>query len=125
MDALKLVGLEDRAFHMPNQLSGGQQQRVAIARSLVNNPLIIMADEPTGNLDTRTSYEIMEIFQGLNEKGITIIMVTHERDIAQFARANIMFRDGRIIANTVVADRKIAKEEIPLLPVPDVTEILT
>lgn len=125
MSALKMVGLAERAHHMPSQLSGGQQQRVAIARSLVNNPLIIMADEPTGNLDTRTSYEIMEIFQGLNDKGITILMVTHERDIAQFARTNIMFRDGRITANTIVENRKTATEELPRLPVLDSAEILT
>lgn len=84
-----------------------------------------MADEPTGNLDTRTSYEIMEIFQGLNDKGITILMVTHERDIAQFARTNIMFRDGRITANTIVENRKTATEELPRLPVLDSAEILT
>ncbi len=125
MAALKSVGLAERAFHMPNQLSGGQQQRVAIARSLVNNPLVIMADEPTGNLDTRSSYEIMEIFQNLNDKGITIVMVTHEMDIAQFARTNILFRDGKIVTNSVVVDRKIASEELKNLPVLDVNEIMT
>ena len=123
--ALKSVGLAERADHMPNQLSGGQQQRVAIARSLVNNPLVIMADEPTGNLDTKSSYEIMQIFQDLNDKGITIVMVTHEPDIAQFAKSNILFRDGQIVSNVEVKNRKFAKEEIPKLPVLDKNEILT
>ena len=125
MAALKSVGLAERADHMPNQLSGGQQQRVAIARSLVNDPVVIMADEPTGNLDTRSSYEIMEIFQELNDKGITIVMVTHETDIAQFAKTNIMFRDGQIVSNTEVKERKFAKIEIPKLPVLDTKDILT
>jgi putative ABC transport system ATP-binding protein len=125
MTALKSVGLAERADHLPNQLSGGQQQRVAIARSLVNDPLVIMADEPTGNLDTRTSYEIMGIFQELNDKGITIVMVTHETDIAQFAKTNILFRDGNIVSNVEVKERKFAKEEIPKLPVLDAKEILT
>ena len=125
MNALRSVGLAERANHMPNQLSGGQQQRVAIARSLVNEPLVIMADEPTGNLDTRSSYEIMGIFQDLNEKGITIVMVTHELDIAQFARTNIMFRDGQITSNNTVQNRKIAKDELPKLPVINLSEVLT
>jgi putative ABC transport system ATP-binding protein len=111
-EALKSVGLADRVDAMPNQLSGGQQQRVAIARALVNDPLVIMADEPTGNLDSRTSYEIMEIFQKLNDNGITIVMVTHEPDIAEFAKSNVMFKDGKIIANNLVKDRKIATEEL-------------
>ena len=114
--ALKAVGLGGRTESMPNQLSGGMQQRVAIARSLVNNPVVIMADEPTGNLDTRTSFEIMEIFQNLNEKGITIVMVTHETDIAQFALTNVVFRDGKIIANQAVKGRKNATEELKNLP---------
>ncbi len=111
-EALKSVGLTDRIRAMPNQLSGGQQQRVAIARALVNNPLMILADEPTGNLDSRTSYEIMEIFQTLNDKGITIVMVTHEPDISQFAKNNIVFRDGKIIANNPVKTRKSAADEL-------------
>jgi putative ABC transport system ATP-binding protein len=94
--ALSLVGLADRAAHFPSQLSGGQQQRVAIARALVNRPSILLADEPTGNLDSRTSVEIMETFQDLNDRGLTIVMVTHEHDIAQFARRVIVFRDGTI-----------------------------
>jgi putative ABC transport system ATP-binding protein len=106
------VGLADRMNSLPNQLSGGQQQRVAIARSLINEPVVIMADEPTGNLDSRTSYEIMAIFQQLNDKGITIVMVTHEPDIALFALSNIVFKDGKIIANNKVANRKIATKEL-------------
>jgi len=112
IESLTAVGLADRVDAMPNQLSGGQQQRVAIARALVNDPLVIMADEPTGNLDSRTSYEIMDIFQKLNDKGITIVMVTHEPDIAQFAKTNIVFKDGKIIANQEVKDRKVATEEL-------------
>lgn len=115
-EALKSVGLADRANSLPNQLSGGQQQRVAIARALVNHPVVIMADEPTGNLDTRTSYEIMEIFQSLNANGATIVIVTHEADIAHFALTNVIFRDGRIIANYDVKDRRIASDEIKKLP---------
>ena len=116
MEALKSVGLADRAKSLPNQLSGGQQQRVAIARALVNEPVVIMADEPTGNLDTRTSYEIMEIFHNLNLKGSTIVMVTHEADIAQFALTNVIFKDGRIISNNNVKLRKEAEEELKNLP---------
>lgn len=108
--ALEAVGLSDRRHHMPNQLSGGQQQRVAIARSLVNNPVLILADEPTGNLDTRTSIEIMELFQDLNEKGRTIVFVTHEPDIAKYASRNIMFRDGKISRESTVTERMDAKE---------------
>ena len=103
---------------MPNQLSGGEQQRVAIARALVNNPRMILADEPTGNLDSRTSYEIMGIFQRLNEEGITIVMVTHEPDIAQFARNIVVFRDGRIMAYNPVSTRKQAAEELKKMSLP-------
>ena len=108
MAALSRVGLADRADHYSNQLSGGQQQRVAIARALVNEPAIILADEPTGNLDSRTSVEIMCTFQQLNRQGITIIMVTHEPDIAAFTGRQIIFRDGLITSDTPNAAPKIA-----------------
>jgi putative ABC transport system ATP-binding protein len=99
-EVLKLVGLAERFDHMPNQLSGGQQQRVAVARSLVNHPALILADEPTGNLDSKTSAEIMELFQNLNDKeGITIVLVTHESDIAAYAKRQILFKDGLIISD--------------------------
>lgn len=101
LEALHLVGLDDRRAHHPNQLSGGQQQRVAIARALVNEPVLLLADEATGNLDTRTSYEIMSLFQSLNEKGKTIVFVTHETDIANFTKRSIRLRDGHIISDTV------------------------
>jgi putative ABC transport system ATP-binding protein len=109
MGALAQVGLADRADHYSNQLSGGQQQRVAIARALVNEPAIIMADEPTGNLDSKTSEEIMGIFQLLNHQGITIIMVTHEADIASFTGRHIIFRDGLIVSDTPNAAQRLAK----------------
>jgi len=118
-EALERVGLGDRIHHYPNQLSGGQQQRVAIARSLVNDPSIILADEPTGNLDSRTSVEVMGIFQELNNNGITIILVTHEPDIAEFAKRHIVFRDGKIRADKVNSKPKIASEVIKDLPLID------
>jgi putative ABC transport system ATP-binding protein len=115
-DALALVGLADRADHFPSQLSGGQQQRVAIARALVNEPSILFADEPTGNLDSRTSVEIMEIFQRLNDAGLTIVMVTHEHDIAQFAKRVLVFRDGKVRKDEPVSGRLEAREVLKTLP---------
>jgi len=120
--ALNMVGLGERTHHYPNQLSGGQQQRVAIARALVNDPSIVLADEPTGNLDSRTSVEVMGIFQDLNEKGITIILVTHEPDIAQFAKRHIIFRDGRIKSDRPNPSPKLAAEVIRDLPAVDLEE---
>src|SRR6478672_1177755 len=116
VDALKLVGLGDRIDHFPSQLSGGQQQRVAIARALVNRPSILLADEPTGNLDSRTSVEVMEIFQNLNDKGLTIILVTHEHDIAQFTKRSIVFNDGKIRRDEPNANRASAAETLKTMP---------
>ena len=110
--SLALVGLADRADHKPNQLSGGQQQRVAIARALVNQPSLLLADEPTGNLDSQTSIEIMGVFQKLNDAGITIIMVTHELDVARYTKRMIILRDGKILTDEKVADRFIAENEL-------------
>jgi putative ABC transport system ATP-binding protein len=119
VEMLTAVGLETRADHHPNQLSGGQQQRVAIARALVNNPSILLADEPTGNLDTRTSIEVMEIFQRLNrDRGITVLLITHERDIAEYGSRIVTFRDGQVIADRPVASRRLASEEMSALPEP-------
>jgi putative ABC transport system ATP-binding protein len=118
LNALRIVGLAERADHRPNQLSGGQQQRVAIARSLINNPRIILADEPTGALDSRTSIEIMAIFQRLNrEQEISIIVVTHEPDIAQYGQRIITFKDGRIVSDQPVRDRRNAEWELHEEPV--------
>ncbi len=116
LEALNMVGLSNRAGHFPNQLSGGQQQRVAIARSLVNDPVILLADEPTGNLDTRTSYEVMSIFQQLNQRGITIALITHEPEISEFTSINVVFRDGKIKRESNVKHVKNATEELAALP---------
>lgn len=122
VQALDDVSLNDRMYHMPNQLSGGQQQRVAIARSLVNDPVMILADEPTGNLDTRASYEILDLFQELNDKGKTIVMVTHEPDYARLSKRNVLFRDGLIQKEHTVTDHSIAREILKTLPVEDEEE---
>ncbi|MFQ5569224.1 MAG: ABC transporter ATP-binding protein [Rhodothermales bacterium] len=114
-EALERVGLGDRMDHEPSELSGGQQQRVAIARALVSNPAILLADEPTGNLDSRTSVEVMALFQELNDQGITIILITHERDISQCAQRIIELRDGRIIVDKPVQDRRVAAIELQQL----------
>ncbi|MBF0407771.1 MAG: ABC transporter ATP-binding protein [Candidatus Riflebacteria bacterium] len=118
-EALGAVGLAGRENHHPNQLSGGQQQRVAIARSLVNSPAMILADEPTGNLDTRSSVEIMGIFQNLNSQGITIILITHEADIAEFAKRKILFRDGLMVSDVTNAKQASAAEALKKLPIAD------
>lgn len=110
--ALEKVGLKDRVHHEPTQLSGGQQQRVAVARALVNRPAIILADEPTGNLDSLTSIELMALFQELNDQGITIIIVTHERDIAQYTKRLVTIRDGSKIQDEPVPDRRIASKDL-------------
>jgi putative ABC transport system ATP-binding protein len=113
--ALDIVGLSQRADHFPSQLSGGQQQRVAIARALVNQPQVLLADEPTGNLDSKTSVEVMGVFQQLNDQGITIVMVTHELDIAHFCKRNLIMRDGRIVSDVQVANRSVASAEMQKL----------
>ena len=110
--ALGIVGLADRADHHPSQLSGGQQQRVAVARALVNQPAMLLADEPTGNLDSRTSIEIMGVFQKLNDEGITIIMVTHELDIARYTKRNVVMRDGGVVSDVPVSSRLNAQDEL-------------
>jgi len=124
MEVLEAVGLADRFHHLPNQLSGGQQQRVAIARALINEPSILLADEPTGNLDTRTSIEVMGIFQRLNEeRGITVLLITHEADIAEYGTRIIRFRDGRVVADQKVIHRRNAADELAALPPPAPDEI--
>jgi putative ABC transport system ATP-binding protein len=117
MEALKLVGLESRSHHLPNQLSGGQQQRVAIARALINNPSILLADEPTGNLDTKTSIEVMGVFQQLNrERGITVLLITHEHDIAEYGTRVVSFRDGVVKTDEQIIKRRVAADELAALP---------
>jgi putative ABC transport system ATP-binding protein len=111
-EALARVGLGDRLEHTSGQLSGGQQQRVAIARALVNRPILLLADEPTGNLDSRTSVEVMGIFQELNEQGLTVVLVTHEPDIADHARRVVTFKDGQVLSDVPVSRRKVAREEL-------------
>ena len=118
-EVLTLVGLGERLDHFPSQLSGGQQQRVAIARALVNSPSILLADEPTGNLDSRTSVEIMQIFQALNDQGLTIVLVTHEPDIAEFAKRIVVFRDGKIRRDDPVQKRPRAADVLKTLPAID------
>ena len=119
-EVLSLVGLGERTDHFPNQLSGGQQQRVAIARALITDPAIILADEPTGNLDTRTSIEVMDIFQRLNrERGITVMLITHEQDIAEHGTRIIKFRDGRVVSDLQVTNRRDAGQELAALPPPE------
>jgi putative ABC transport system ATP-binding protein len=121
VEMLELVGLGNRSDHHPNQLSGGQQQRVAIARALINNPSILLADEPTGNLDTRTSIEVMGIFQRLNqERGITVVLITHEMDIAEYGTRTVMFRDGHVVADKAVSSRRVAEAELAALPAAEV-----
>jgi putative ABC transport system ATP-binding protein len=117
MEMLTLVGLGNRADHHPNQLSGGQQQRVAIARALINNPSLLLADEPTGNLDSKTSIEVMGIFQRLNnERGITVVLITHEMDIAEYGTRSVTFRDGQVVADKAVPRRRAAEAELAALP---------
>ncbi|MCX6551499.1 MAG: ABC transporter ATP-binding protein [Acidobacteria bacterium] len=119
--ALEIVGLLERSHHHPNQLSGGQQQRVAIARALINNPSILLADEPTGNLDTRTSIEVMDVFQRLNiERNITILLITHEHDIAEYGTRTIAFRDGHIVSDQRNTVRRMARAELAALPPPEI-----
>ena len=115
--ALERVGMAHRAKHLPSQLSGGQQQRVAVARAVAGEPLMLLADEPTGNLDTRTSIEVMGIFQRLNqERNITVVLITHEVDIAEYGTRTVTFRDGQVVADRPVAERRVAQHELAALP---------
>jgi putative ABC transport system ATP-binding protein len=125
LHCLEIVGLANRADHFPNQLSGGQQQRVAIARGLVNEPQVLLADEPTGNLDSRTSIEVMGVFQQLNEQGISIVMVTHELDIAHFCRRNLILRDGVVVRDEPVENRSVAAHELAKLRAAEAAAKLT
>jgi putative ABC transport system ATP-binding protein len=120
MAALKMVGLAHKAMSHPNQLSGGQQQRVAIARALVNRPSLLLADEPTGNLDSRTSTEIMDVFQRLNDEGITVVLVTHEPDVAQYAKRMVAMKDGLLILDQPVRKRRNASTELAATPLEEV-----
>ena len=123
-DALSAVGLSDRSHHHPNQLSGGQQQRVAIARALITTPSILLADEPTGNLDSRTSIEVMGIFQRLNrDRGITVLLITHEHDIAEYGNRIITCRDGLIVSDHSVKTRRLAEDELKALPPEDIAVV--
>ena len=123
VEALTRVGLEHRLDHVPTELSGGQQQRVAIARALVNEPAVLLADEPTGNLDTRTTVEVMALFQDLNDAGITILVVTHEPEVSEYCRRVVELRDGRLIRDETVEDRRDARRDLatdtPLIPLPE------
>lgn len=123
IESLERVGLGDRMYHEPNQMSGGQQQRVAIARALVNEPALILADEPTGNLDSKTSVEVFELFQELNDEGITVVLVTHERDFANFAQRIIELKDGAIIRDYQIEERLNAKEELGKLKKAELSKV--
>jgi len=122
IEVLERVGLGDRTNHEPNQLSGGQQQRVAIARALVNEPSLILADEPTGNLDSKMSVEVFALFQRLNDEGITVVLVTHERDFAKFAKRIVELKDGRIIRDSILRERLLGSEELEKIKENDVGE---
>src|SRR5262245_11448983 len=119
LESLERVGLRSRADHRPNQLSGGQQQRVAIARALVNRPSILLADEPTGNLDSKVTAEVMALLQGLNDAGTTIVFVTHEPDVAQYAKRRVVFKDGEIVTDEPIKDRAVAQVAKPAPTAPD------